>query len=233
MKIAVCEDNEVLAKNYAEIAGYILSDVGVESTCDIFLSVSEILTSDVEYDLLLLDCELPDGSGIEAAKKLKQAHNELCIIIITAHEQYVYDSFEAEAFRYLLKPLNIEKFEKAIYAFLEKRKAGAFLPTRTPDRQVMYLKISDIMYIEAFGKKSKVKIGDSLTDVFDSISEMDEKLRSFNFMRIHRSYLVNFAYIDKVVHNTAVMKNGDEILVSRRVRREFNQRMNEWLRKGY
>lgn len=44
MKIAVCEDNEVLAKNYAEIAGYILSDVGVESTCDIFLSVSEILS---------------------------------------------------------------------------------------------------------------------------------------------------------------------------------------------
>lgn len=233
MKIAVCEDNEVLAKNYADVASYILSDVGVDSTCDIFLSISELLASDVEYDLLLLDCELPDGSGIEAAKKLKHVHGDLCIIIITAYEQYVYDSFEAEPFRYLLKPLNIEKFEKAIYAFLEKRRTGAFLPIQTPDKQAVYLKISDIMYIEAFGKKSKVKIGDNLTVAFDSIAEMEEKLRDCNFMRIHRSYLVNFAFIDKVVHNTAVMKNGDEILISRRARQEFNRKMNEWLRKGY
>ncbi|QDA61289.1 LytR/AlgR family response regulator transcription factor [Hymenobacter jejuensis] len=149
-------------------------------------------------DLLFLDIKMPKILGTDFLRSLRHPPQ---VIFTTAYREYAYEGFELDAVDYLLKPVSLERFLKAV-AKASKTDSGAapeplhsvnpdaFLYFRI-DRKMVKVVLRDILYVE--GLKDYVKIhtvaGPPLV-VKQTINGMEEKLPESNFLRIHRSFIV-------------------------------------------
>lgn len=155
-------------------------------------------------DLIFLDIQMPKLSGIDFLKTLK---NPPKVIITTAYRDYAIESFELEVVDYLLKPIPFERFLKAVAKVLTPRTdqltATAPAPVATEgyiyfkvDKKMIKTNISDILYIESVKDYVKVKTTEKEIITQQKISYLEESLPRRQFLRIHRSFIVNLERID-------------------------------------
>ncbi|WP_347158369.1 LytR/AlgR family response regulator transcription factor [Pontibacter chitinilyticus] len=199
-------------------------------------------------DLVFLDIQMPDLSGIELARVLDKGEYGIGprIIFTTAFSQYALEGYKVDALDYLVKPFNYADFLKAAtkaqaYAELMQKPAPAALPAPAaePEEEFLFLKVeyqlvrisfSDISYIEGLKDYVKVHLTGNSKPILSltSLKALEEKLPAKRFMRIHRSFIVA---LDKIA---AVSKNkvqiGDTyIAVSDQYKEPFNQFLNRWV----
>lgn len=233
MRIAICEDEKAVAEKLAKRVDEFMKTEDIEYSVDVFLFGGDFLKSTVGYDLLFLDCELHDMNGLELARKMRSRGMDTAIIFVTAYDAYVYDSFEVNAFRYILKS---EDEEDAIIKALQ-----SFLGTRQKDRYINVpiarkdniVKLDDIIYIESDGKYSIVRLIDNCYyKSTKSISYYEEIINQMpnNFYRTHRRFIVNMKYIKSVEKNLIIFRNGENAEISRRNISDFNSRYTSYLK---
>ena len=155
-------------------------------------------------DLIFLDIQMPKLSGIDFLKTLKQPPK---VIFTTAFRDYALEGFELEIVDYLLKPIPFERFLKAVAKVLHHP------ATTTPaapkqevipdnyvyfkvDKKMIKTKMTDVLYIESIKDYVKVKTSDKEIVTQQKISYLEESLPREQFLRIHRSFIVNLEKID-------------------------------------
>lgn len=154
-------------------------------------------------DLIFLDIEMPKLSGIEFLKTLKARPR---VIITTAYRDYAIEGFELEVVDYLLKPIPFERFLKSVGKVLSSRpevvvnspvvqNQDNFIYFKV-DKKMVKTKIADILYIESIKDYVKVRTTDKEIITQQKISYLDESLPRAQFLRIHRSFIVNTDRID-------------------------------------
>lgn len=192
-----------------------------------------------DVQLLFLDIKMPDLSGLELARVLQNGPR---VIFTTAFNQYALESFRVDALDYLLKPFNYEEFLRAALkakAYYERRapEVPAAPPVAVADDylflrveyQLVRIPFADILYVQGLKDYVKVVLASATRPVLSltSMRLLEEKLPASQFMRIHRSYIVNLSRITAVVRNT-VQINGETIAVSDAYREAFDQYMSRW-----
>lgn len=233
MRIAVCEDEKNIAQKLLSCVEDFMSTTETYFSVDVFLCGLDFLNADGVYDLLFLDFELPDMSGMDIAKKLREDKKETTIIFVTAYADYVYESFEVDAFRYILKPVEEEKISKALKSFLSSRRSENHqinIPTARKDNIV---NLSEIVYIEADGKYSIVRsISNGYFKSTKPISYYQKLISelSDSFFQTHRRFIVNMRYISKINEKVIVFVNGENAEISRRNVSDFNKKYTEFLK---
>ncbi len=158
-------------------------------------------------DLIFVDIQMPDLTGIEFARSLENAPK---IIFTTAYEKYAIEGFKLNAIDYLLKPFSYEEFLKAAQkARKQSELEASVMPTIEANSQFLFLKseykirrinFNDILYIE--GLKDYIKVYTTGEDKpilsLNSIKSLEQKLPVDKFMRVHRSFMVNLEKIDTI-----------------------------------
>ncbi|MFA6245600.1 MAG: LytTR family DNA-binding domain-containing protein [Mucilaginibacter sp.] len=169
-------------------------------------------------DLLFLDIEMPDFTGIEFLKTLK---NPPKVIFTTAFEQYAIEGFELEIMDYLLKPISYERFLKATL------KAKAYFTSKSQgDPDYLFVKangklekiiLSDVLFIEAMENYVAIHLIENKIITHTTIKSLLEKLPAQKFVQTHRSYIVA---IDKVqtIDNNILYMNKHQIPLSKQSR---------------
>ncbi|MDE7324882.1 MAG: LytTR family DNA-binding domain-containing protein [Lachnospiraceae bacterium] len=167
-----------------------------------------------DFDILLLDVEMPEISGIELAKTVRAENRVVQIIFITGYYEYFSDGFDVSALHYLIKPVDGEKLfpvlDRAV-SNLAGRERAVLVSTAEGEFKVP---LADILYLEA----QKVYIvvhtvtGDYRMRIALSkfYSRLDE-----TFFKVHRSYVVALKFIDKITRAEVLMANGDVVPISR------------------
>lgn len=156
-------------------------------------------------DLMFLDIKMPEISGLEFLDTLQ---NPPKVIITTAHLEYAIEGYEYSVIDFLLKPFPFERFLKAV------NKAFVFMPEDVSttitsdihnnhiflkaDRTLHKVLLSEINYIQGFGNYLKVFTLKRMILVADTMSNMEERLPSRGFRRVHKSYIVSLKNIEKV-----------------------------------
>lgn len=153
-----------------------------------------------QVDLIFLDIQMPKLSGIEFLKTLK---NPPKVIFTTAFRDYALDGFELEVADYLLKPIPFDRFLKAVgkvlhvpqanYGQLKQDENYVYFKV---DKKMIKVRMSEILYIESVKDYVKVKTADKEIVTQQKISYLEESLPKENFLRIHRSFIVNREKID-------------------------------------
>ena len=225
IQIAVCDDE-------ANIRSYLVSLVKEQGTeCEIteYASVKEYLSADREHELIFLDIEMSDGladgsdtvkNGMWLAREIRGRDNgkQPIIIFITGYREYVFDAFDVDAFQYLLKPIDTQKFtevfQRAVKRIeMEKAQMQRMLviPVGNANKGIP---LKHIYYMES--KNHKVVIR-SIEGEFEYYAKMEdlEKELSGQFFRIHRGYLINLSYVDEYNKLEVTMMNGDKLLISK------------------
>jgi DNA-binding LytR/AlgR family response regulator len=153
-----------------------------------------------QVDLIFLDIEMPKLSGIDFLKTLKHRPR---VIITTAYRDYAIEGFELEVIDYLLKPVPFERFLKSVGKVLSSRVETIVTPVAQDsfiyfkvDKKMVKTKIAEILYIESIKDYVKVRTAEKEIITQQKISYLDESLPRTQFLRIHRSFIVNLDHID-------------------------------------
>lgn len=222
MRVAICEDDKVTIEYLAGSVLKCFNELNTYAEIVTYTKGEDFLKSPNNYDLIFLNCRLSDINGIEIAKRIRLHNSKTAIIFVTAYDEYVYESFEVNAFRYLLKPINEESLKNAISAFIKAYENETFIAVPY-DKKMVTLNDDEVIYIEANEKHSIVRTLDTSYDSYKSISKYQESIKSSHFFRTHRRFLVNMKYIMEIDGNIITLTNGEKVEVSRRNMKIFNK----------
>jgi len=200
-------------------------------------------------DLVFLDIQMPEKNGFEVVKAL-DAKSLPTIIFVTAYDQYALQAFDVHALDYLLKPFNRERIKRAVararenveqrtFGNLDERLASLLADLKGEKKylerlvvkstgRVFFLKTDEIDWIEAAGNYVKLHVGRDSHMIRETMNGIEAKLDPDQFLRIHRSTVVNIDRI-KELHPmfsgdyAVILRNGTELALSRNYRDRFSE----------
>ncbi len=195
-------DDEPLA---LEIIEYFCETIPYLNLQKCFTNASEAAKyiSTNSIDLLFLDIQMPDISGIEFYKQIQQ---NTMVIFTTAYSEYAVEGFNLSAIDYLLKPFEQERFKQATekaqsyYNFLYQSEKNTiqYLYVRS-EYSLVKIPFNEILYIETLDDYIKIhQLGKKPVLTLMSMKSINEKLPNSEFIRVHRSYIVPFNRIESV-----------------------------------
>ena len=215
-RIAICDDEQ----NQIEYLTSVVSAWSKENghICEIctfpsaeaFLFVYE---DNSAYDILLLDVEMKNITGIELAKRIRKDNNRAEIIFITSHFEFVGEGYEVDALHYLIKPISADKLLQVLTKAAEKLSVEPPSVVITCEGQTVKLYESDILYVESFLHYIVIHTQNNEYKIKESISVFEEEL-SDDFYRIHRSYIASLKHITRI-SRTSVNIGKIELPLSR------------------
>ncbi len=216
-KIGICDDDAAQREHLMAIVaawakrGRCLTEVKQYSDAKAFLFE---YSEEKDFDILLLDIEMPQISGIELAKTVRRDNTAVQIVFITGYYEYFGDGFDVSALHYLVKPVDAGKLlpvlDKAA-ANLSYRQRSVLVSTQ--DAEVK-LPLEDIIYVEAENVYVVVHTVRTTYRMRSTLSKFAEQLDE-TFFKVHRSYVAALKYIVKITRGSITMINGDQIPVSR------------------
>ncbi len=217
----VIVDDEPIALNLVESYVEKTPFLVLKKKCSSAIEALEFLKSE-PVDLLFLDIQMPDLTGIEFSKMLPK---ETRVIFTTAFDQYALEGFKVEALDYLLKPFDYAEFlaaaNKANTWFslvkgkqqttLSKEKEFLFVKS---DYKQLRIKLADVLYFESLKDYIKIWLKDNPKPILTlmSLKSLEEELPASEFMRVHRSFIVSLKNIE-VIERSQIIINNQRIAV--------------------
>ena len=120
LRIALCDDDSAALRDELRLIGSVLEEKGIDGEIDTYKHPIELLDSHTVYDLIFLDIEMDELSGIETAEKIRKNNKSSLIFFVTNYEAYLDDAFNQRAFRFWTKPLNRRKLAYGIDSALRE-----------------------------------------------------------------------------------------------------------------
>ncbi len=206
--------------------------IDIAGQCYLAAEALTVLNSE-EIDLIFLDIQMPRLKGLELLRSLKK---QPIVIITSAYEEYALESFELDVCDYLLKPFRLGRFLKAVNKAFELHQLKHIAKTPPPappekarqlfikvDKKHLQVDPAEIYYLESYGNYVKVWLKDTFHLTPRTLSSFEEDLKSPDFIRIHKSYLINRKYLDYVEGNTLYLSNKQELPIGKTYRQLIRQ----------
>ncbi|MDE6845013.1 MAG: LytTR family DNA-binding domain-containing protein [Lachnospiraceae bacterium] len=228
MKIGIVEDEAVWRDKIQTIIEKYCRDKNISLQINSYNSGKDFMKN-ADADLLFLDIELAEGEdGFEIAEQLMNLGNKCKVCFLTSHTELARLGYRVNAFRYIDKK-HLEEINEAI---------GFFLKTRIQDRIVscndtagirIKINLNELLVVETYGRKLRYFMLDGSEHLCEGqISEAARSLSQFGFFQIHRSYIVNLKYIEKVNSHEVTLCNGLKVVIGRAHSKEFKKEFFKW-----
>lgn len=229
IRIAVCDDEQpcldelcaLLQKHFPAEHPYALQT---------YRSAEELLCAAAEAppDIVFMDVELPDLSGVETVARLKESADPI-VFFVTAHNTYIQDIFRLHSFQFLPKPVDEEDFRldlaRAVRQYvrdhtrLEVRAGGA----------VHRLSVGDVRCIEVNRKEVRLHTAGGVLSHYGSIAAYEQKLADHPFAKPHKSYLVNLRHVSAIGADFVLLDGmAERVPLSRKFRAGFLRAFNRY-----
>lgn len=176
-----------------------------------------------DADLVFLDIRVPDTLGIDVARELRKADENVMIVFVTSLTQYAIDGYSVGAFDYILKPIQYPSFAAKldrVLRTLSHRESGVTLDLRTKEGG-QRVSADSVTYLESEAHDITVHTGVQTVQVWGTLGKFEEELREAHFVRCNTSYLVNLKYVQTVRKDQVVLAGGEVLPLSRSRRKEF------------
>lgn len=226
--VAVCDDE---AEQLEELAQVLETCAKSEQfAVESYISAEQLLESIRQRaaqnlpvpEIIFLDIVMGEKDGIRLGKELRKLAPDSYLIFITAHLEYAIKGYEAQAFRYILKPLTSEKVQEVLAEVRKDCNQKQKLLVKSIDNEYV-VDLGDIYYLSAEDKYILIHTADGYYMDSTSLAEYEEILSAHGFYRIHRKYLINTAHHKKINKKMVVLDNGVELPLSRRREKEYRE----------
>ncbi len=192
-------DDEPLALEILESYIQQIKDIQLIAKCNNAMEALEILR-DHKIDLMFVDIEMPVLKGTDLVKSLASAPE---VVFTTAYPEFAVQGFELNALDYLLKPISFDRFVKSINKYNEIKSESKsnsdqeFIFVKA-DKKLVKINYSEIVFIEGLKDYVIIHTAQSRVITLQTMKSLEEKLNKENFIRIHRSFILNFDHINAV-----------------------------------
>lgn len=223
MRIAICDDDEAARARLTGLMRQYMEERGRKCRIDAFESGEALLRAKARYDVALLDIQMQGATGMEVARALRQREAACAILFATISEEYVFDAFEVEAVDYLVKPVDSQRFRRAMDRALQRAGQAAYLSVKKYG-ECRLVRLADVRYFEVMNRTIYIHMEVETIDYCGRLEELSQKLDG-RFFRCHRSYIVNLSHVAAFAGGMAQMDTGERIPVSRLRAKEFMEAM--------
>ncbi len=213
--IAVCDDDKKFSERMKLLIEQYFTEQSAEINAAVFNSGADFLSGNTDYNAVFLDIDMPDMGGFEIAEQLSE---DTLIIFVTTHDELVYSSLKFRPFRFIRKTYLEEELPEALEEInkeIAKRGASSKFVLQTKNGEAL-LNVSNIKYIEIYTHSIWVyTVSGEILECYGSLAAMEKQLNEFDFVRTHKSYLVNCRYIFSIEKNRIILDDKTEIPLSR------------------
>lgn len=236
IRCLVVDDESLARKLLADYIGKI-PDLELVATCENPIQAKKILSTE-PVDLLFLDIQMPEITGVEFLRTLK---NKPLTIFTTAYSEYALEGYSLDVIDYLLKPIPFERFFHAVskaqdyLTYRESNVAKQNMDEAKEKHSYIFVKADykiikicyeDILYIEGMKEYVRIHTADKKITTYQSLQKLTEILPANIFIRVHKSFIVNMDKIDSI-DNTVIIINDEVIGIGRSYREAFFKKINE------
>lgn len=227
-------DDEAIAREVIATHLSKIKNINIVASCSNAIEAFNIISNHT-IDLVFLDINMPEISGISFAKSINK---NIKIIFTTAYREYAVEGFELQAVDYLLKPISFERLLKAVNTYFEvyhnqseaksnPSENNNFMFVRS-DRRMLKIDFDNIIYIESYSDYIKIYMtDDSIIVTRETISSVEAKLPKEHFIRIHRSYIIALNKIDSFT-NEQIIISKQSLPISRSYKKEVLTILNQF-----
>lgn len=224
--IGLCDDEAYQIK----VNGLFLKEIAAKNNYDLeyhgFTTGKQLLNyiEKKHIDILFLDIDLGEESGIEIATILANKYPNLVTVFVTGHREFAQEAFEVEALGYLVKPFDIKKMEsilrKAILQVsgLQNEEQSVNEIVITNENLKKKISCNDILYIQRQQARSIIVTADKEYSIYETITSLSERLGP-DFVRVNQGEIVNINQISDIKDNYVLVKNGPEMSIGRTYRK--------------
>ena len=232
IKIAVCDDEPLMAQ---ELAGHLadyMKEKSMTASCSvsIFPNGRALLDAADRFDVIFLDIQMEQPDGMETAKLLRRRGDHSLLVFVTVLKELVFDAFQVEAYDYLLKPLDSARFHQTmdrVLRSLERRTVENIVIQRGTGCEVVLL--SDIVYCEVLGRKVYLHKNDgTVSGYYDKLEDLECRVDG-RFFKCHRSFLVNLDYVCGCQDGQVLLSQGERVPASRLRERALTQALLRYM----
>lgn len=235
MRIVVCDDDRAIREELSRL----IKKQAPEADIVVYQSGGEMINAGEDFDISFLDIEMGEISGMDVARHIREKEESLAqrsiLIFVTGYREYMEAAFDVNAFHYLIKPIDVEKFSEV---FSRARKEAAAIGEQSK-KQIMVkssgtqqkIWLRDIYYIESGNKKVVFHTTDGMLEVYGKMEELENRLGNA-FYRCHRCYLVNMEKIAAYSANNIQVTNGDNVLLARTKYSDFIKTYMRYVKNG-
>lgn len=230
IRIAIAEDEPRCAQQLQEYLQIFQREYHQELEVAIFPNGVALLEDyRCQYDLLLLDIEMPQLDGMTTAQRIRRRDPAVIILFITNMAQYAIRGYEVDALDYILKPVSYfafsQRLNRAISRVKSRSKHFLALSVKGGTKK---LDVDTIYYVESQGHSLIFHTASGNYTVSGTLKDIEVKLSGLHFFRCNKGYLVALQYVDGIQDGCAVV-HGEHLLISRPRKNEFMEALTNFI----
>lgn len=222
IRIALCDDNRMYIDELSKIISMVCCSENIDFEVIKFPCGEDLLSfynnKKSYFDLVILDILMDGINGIETAKLIRDFEQNVPIMFITSSKEYALDSYDVSAFSYILKPFDYDIIKNKLLILLDSISNSKKNLLYVKSNQDVYtISLSETVYFESnLRKVSAYDINNNSISFYNKLSNIEKDTLKLNFIRCHRSFLVNLSYIKNIVGSNIITINDCTIPISQK-----------------
>lgn len=235
INIAICDDKKFFIEHLSKkIIGY-STELNVKNEILTYNNPEELLNNIDDIDILFLDVDMPEMSGIEVARRIRESNESVLIVFVSNYDQYVYQSIKYKPFRYIRK----NRLDSELYPALKDSYNNIQMDNNNKTITIDYKKgkiainKNNIIYIEKELKDTVIHLVDDEIYTRMNLKDIEKELDADVFIKLHRGCIANMKYIKRFEKDYVYLINGKSLPISRRKVKEVKDSIKKyWLLKS-
>ncbi len=230
MNIGICDDENMLLRELEETCNKFINQNGLQGEVMAYSNGVDLLSDIDKLNVVILDIEMPEVNGFQLARRISEMKQDIFIIFLTNHEEYLFDSFNFRPFGFLIKPLKEEKLFDRLQEVQRRLSEHKKIVVNEISKKCSIC-LEDILYIESLGDDSCVYMVDSKHCITSqTLKEWQESLPEHLFGRCDRSYIVSYRYIEHIAKDSITLVGGASVRLSVRRKKEITDNYMEYVK---
>ena len=231
ISIAICDDLEAERIGLARMVQSYARAHGVSVRLHLYPSGESLLAAlrgPEPIHLLFLDIYMPGLSGVETARRIRSAGDQLSIIFVTASQDHGLESFEVQACDYLVKPIRAEEVSACLDWYFSHIPEHLRALSVYSEGEWQQIPLASIRYIDVYGHRSHIHTPRGVITTRRGLDDLESAIESQDFLRCHRSFLVNLNYVEGIEGSDLRMKDQTLIPISSASTSNIRRQFIEW-----
>ena len=214
IRIAMCDDETAFLQTYQKKVSELFQEYNTDCKIAVYTDSRAFWEhcAETPYDLIFLDIDMPELSGIQLASKFRDNGLDTTLVFVSSHDDFVFETFRYNAYRFVRKNKLLSDTQEMIFSFCASLKTKSVIVRLDVDRQrALEQKVSDIAYFYSirhdiyFLNAQNESIRLAMRTY--TMNELEKQFIEKGFIRVHRSYLVNYAWILQIKGDQVYLKN--------------------------